>query len=125
MKNILFMCFLTAGFAHPALSQLKIDGKDLNADESIEYIQFSFFYESRNLKPVYAIDFGSVIADNAEIKPQKIEINGEEVTGRMTPAYVLNKLYKAGWEYLGDAIFMPAPMIENTQMFTLRRKPQR
>jgi tRNA G37 N-methylase Trm5 len=121
-KSVLMFIMVWLGLAGSAIGQVLIDGKNINDDKEIEYIQFSYYFESKKLSPVYSIDFGTLINDESGARQQKIEINTEEITSQMTPAYVLNKLHKAGWEYLGDALFMAAPMVENSQMLTLRRK---
>jgi hypothetical protein len=103
-------------------AQLVVDGKDINADTTIQYVQLSFFFDSKKLLPVYVIDVGKQITSDEDLKPTKIFMGDEEVTNQMTPMYVLNRLFEAGWEYVGDGMFMRAPILENTQAYTLRRR---
>jgi hypothetical protein len=106
-----------------AFGQLVIDGNDITENKDIEYIQFSFYFEKKGFKPVYSIDYGYMWSDHPDgEKPQQITIEGEVITSSMTPMFVMNKLYKAGWEYLGDNVFMPAPLLDHSQTYTLRRK---
>lgn len=119
----LALIFLISVSLH-AQAQLTINGKNINDDKTIEYIQLSFYYESKTLSPVYAIDFGYAISETAGLTPQKISVDNEEITGKFTPAYVLNRLHKAGWTYLGDVVFMAAPMVPNTQTYTFKRIPE-
>ena len=117
-----FLFFVLFSFSKICSAQVVVDGKNVNEDKDVEYLQFSFYYEGKQLSPVYLIDYGTVLRDDQQIIPQKIMIDKEEVTPRMTPVYIFNKLYKAGWEYMGDAIFMKAPLIENSQVYTFRRR---
>jgi hypothetical protein len=121
MKPAILFCILFFACSR-IIAQVVVDGKNINEDKEIEYIQFSFFYESKKFNPVYTIDYGLLFNDNKELKPQKISIDKEEINSKMTPVYVMNRLYKSGWEYTSDGVFMPAPMMENNQMFTFRRK---
>jgi hypothetical protein len=115
---VAFLCIV----GHYSKAQLVVDGKNINEQKEIEYIQLSFYFETKEFSPVYNIDYGAIVGENAEVSRQKITIDGEELSSRMTPVYVLNKLVNAGWEYLGDSMFIPSPMMENTQAYTLRRK---
>lgn len=105
-----------------AYCQLLVNNKNLNEDKDVEYIQFSFYYEGKRMNPIYSIDHGTVLREDQQLGSQKISIDNEEVSSRMTPAYIFNKLYKAGWEYVGDGVFMKAPLVENSQTYTFRRR---
>ena len=80
-----------------------------------------------SLKPSFYIDYGFIEPDyNEIIKPkdfsmQKININGEDVSDRVTVVWVLNKLHDAGWEYMGDVVYVPIPMMDNWHVFTIKR----
>ena len=106
----------------PSLAQLVVNNKDVNADKSIEYIQFMFFINRGNLKPEYLIDYGTVDLQKVLPKDQKVKINNVELDSRMTPALVLNLLYKAKWEYMGDGMYAAIPAEENWFIYTLKRR---
>lgn len=53
---------------------------------------------------------------------QRIVVDSLTINSNMTPVYVLNKLYKAGWVYVGDALHMPLPLKNDWHMLTLKRK---
>lgn len=120
--KLFFIVFLVTSISTSSFGQLVVDGKNLNEDKNVEYIQFSFYYEGKQLTPVYLIDYGTVMKDDQQQTPQKISIDKEEITSRMTPALVMNKLYKSGWEYMGDLVFMKVPLVENSHMYTFRRR---
>jgi hypothetical protein len=122
LQIVLMLVSVFALQAHTLQAQVMVDEKNITEDQSIEYIQLAFFYEKKNFKPQYSIDYGIVFPDDKEFKNQKISIDGEIVTDKMTPVWILNKLHKSGWEYIADAVFMPAPMIDNSQVYTFRRK---
>lgn len=121
------MAFMSLVFA--ARAQLVVNGKNLNDDKELTYIQLMYTIDRGSLKPVFFVDYGFIEPEyNDIIKPskdgsgQKISINGEDISDRMTVVWVLNKLHKAGWEYIGDVIYVPVPMMDNWHVFTLRRR---
>jgi hypothetical protein len=122
MRALTIMAILCSFAYYYSKAQLVVDGKNVNEQKEIEYIQLSFYFETKEFSPIYNIDYGSIVGENVELAQQKITIDGDDVSSRMTLIYVLNKLNKAGWEYLGDSMFVPSPMMENTQLYILRRK---
>lgn len=120
----LFLCLITEVNA-----QLVVNNKNLNGDKELTYIQLMYFIDKATLRPVFYIDQGyiepeykGIIDPDKNSALQKIVINGEEVTDRVTAVWVLNKLHKAGWEYMGDVLYVPIPMMDKWTIFTLRRK---
>ena len=87
--------------------------------------------DKSSLKPAFFVDYGVIEPEyNEIIKPgkeqngQKILINGEEISDRVTVVWVLNMMHKAGWEYIGDVVYVPIPMMDNWHVFTLKRRVQ-
>jgi hypothetical protein len=131
MKHIARLFFVMAfmSLVFTARAQLVVNGKNLNDDKELTYIQLMYTIDRGSLKPVFFVDYGFIEPDyNDIIKPskdgsgQKISINGEDISDRVTVVWVLNKLHKAGWEYIGDVIYVPVPMMDNWHVFTLRRR---
>ena len=129
-KSLLIFTTFALVFAFSAAhSQVVVNQKDLNKEKDLEYIQLMYTIDKQSLKPVFFVDYGFIEPEYNEIlKPkkdfrtQKIKINNEEVSDRVTVVWVLNKMSKAGWEYMGDVVYVPIPMMENWHIFTLRRK---
>jgi hypothetical protein len=120
------MAFMTLTFTVKA--QLVVNGKNLNDDKELTYVQLMYTIDRGSLKPMFFLDYGFIEPEyNDIIKPtkngsgQKISIDGEEISDRVTVVWVLNKLHKAGWEYIGDVIYVPMPMMDNWHVFTLKR----
>ncbi len=108
--------------------QVIVDRKNLNTDKDLEYIQLMYHIDKSDFKPVFYVDYGFIEPEYTDIlEPerdyrQKITINGEEVTDQVTIVWFLNKLHKAGWEYMGDVTYKPLKMMDTWHVFTLRRK---
>lgn len=109
--------------------QVIVNGKNLNDDKDLDYIQLMYAIDKSSLKPVFFVDYGFIEADYNEIlkpgkhfKPQRIEIEGEEVSDGVTVVWMLNQMHKAGWEYMGDVVYVPIPMMDNWNIFTLKRR---
>jgi hypothetical protein len=114
--------------ATSAKAQLVVNGKNLNDEKGLTYIQLMYTIDKASLKPSFYVDFGFIEPEyNEIIKPekdftiQKISINGEEVSDRVTVVWVLNKMHDAGWDYMGDVIYVPIPMMDNWHVFTIKR----
>lgn len=109
-------------------AQVIVNNKNLNDDKSLEYIQLMYLIDKATLKPVFFVDYGVIEPEyNEIIKPkdfreQKISINGELFDERITVVGVLNRMYEAGWEYMGDVVYVPIPMMDNWHIFTLKRR---
>ena len=111
-----------------ASAQVVVNDKNLNEDKDLKYIHLMYFIDKATLRPVFYVDYGIIEPEYNEIlRPdkdftlQKISINGEEVSDRVTAVWVLNKMYKAGWEYLGDVVYVPIPMMDKWTIFTMKR----
>jgi hypothetical protein len=108
--------------------QVVVNGKNLNSDPDLEYIQLMYYVDKSNFTPVFIVDFGLIEPEYTDIiEPeiagrQQIMINGESITDRVTVVWVMNKMHKAGWEYMGDVVFVPLRSMHNWHVFTLRRK---
>lgn len=108
--------------------QVVVDKKNLNADHDLEYIQLMYHIDKSDFKPVFYVDYGFIEPEYTDIlEPerdykQKITINGEPVGDQVTIVWFLNRMHKAGWEYMGDVIYKPLKMMDNWHVFTLRRK---
>lgn len=110
------------GSACKGLAQVIVDGKNLNEDKTIEYIQLNYYIDRTSLLPVYLIDFGlNSGKEDVNLTP-KIQVNSEFLSYD-SPVAVLNKLYRAGWEYLGDHLYLDSNF-ERLHMYTLKRKSQ-
>lgn len=105
-----------------SFGQVVVDGKDVSAEKDVQYIQFLYYLEKGSFKPVYLIDYGLVDNQQGQAKKQKISIDKKEVTDSLSPINILNLLYKAGWEYMGDETYVQVPMMEGWYSFTLKRK---
>jgi hypothetical protein len=87
-----------------------------------------YYVDKATLRPVFYLDYGLIEPEYTDIiEPerdykQKISINGEELNDRITVVWVLNKMHQAGWEYMGDSIYLPLRMMDKWHVFTLRRK---
>lgn len=109
-------------------AQLMVNGKDLNKDGDLEYIQLMYYIDKASIKPVFYVDYGYIEPEYNDILERKhhdhqvILINGEALTDRVTVVWVLNKLNKAGWEYMGDVVFIPLRVMNNWHIYTLRKK---
>jgi hypothetical protein len=102
-----------------ASAQLVVETKNISEDKGIQYIQLMYYVEKKTFRPVYVIDYGLKNVDNVNLKPD-IKINGESVR-ELTPIGLLNKLYAAGWEYLGDYIYIQNPGMP-LHTYTLKRR---
>lgn len=127
---LLCLAFLTTVFNH-CHGQLVVNGKNLNADNNLEYIQLMYYIDKASIKPVFFIDYGFIEPEYNDIlldeqrDYQTISINGQEVTERVTVVWVLNRMNQAGWEYLGDVVFVPLKVMNNWHIYTLRRKHEK
>lgn len=110
--------------SHLCFSQIIVDSKNVSEDTTIQYIQFMYYMDSKSFKPVYLIDYGVIENADRAGKNQKIQIDNDEIHNAMSPMMVINKIDKAGWEYLGDANYIRIPLMENLLTFTFRRKEQ-
>lgn len=120
---VLLLAILTISYG--AAAQLIVDSKDVTKDTDVQYIQFMYYLDQKTFRPVYMIDYGVIESANTPVKRQKIQIGNEEIKDTMSPALVMNKLDKAGWEYLGDATYIPVPLMENLLTYTFRRKSRK
>ena len=122
---LVFFLLLAACVASHA--QVVVNGKNLNTDPDLKYIQLMYYIDKSSIKPVFYIDYGYIEPEyNDIIEPehhdqQVILIDGQEVTDRVTVVWVLNKMNRAGWEYLGDVVFVPLRVMNNWHIYTLRR----
>ena len=126
VTTFLMTGMMVAAFMGETLAQVVVNNKNLNDDKDLEYIQLMYLIDKATLKPVFFVDYGIIEPEYNEIlKPkdymaQKISINGEALSDRITVVGVLNQMHKAGWEYLGDVVYVPIPMMDNWHIFTLR-----
>ena len=126
--SLLLALALILTLCESSSAQLVVNGKDLNTDENLEYIQLMFYIDKASIKPVFYVDDGFIEPEYNEIlEPRKLEnqniiIDGEKITDRVTVVWVLNKMNKAGWEYMGDVVFVPLRVMNNWHVYTLRRK---
>jgi hypothetical protein len=125
----LIAIILTVLFNLVSEAQVVVDNKNLNEDKDLKYIQLMYYIEKSTMKPVYFLDYGFIEPEyNDILEPEAIyayptiKINGSELTDRVSPVGVLNKLDDAGWEYTGDMLFERVGMMRNWHVFTLRRK---
>lgn len=114
-----------------ASAQVVVNDKNLNDDENLQYIQLMYFIDKSTLRPVFYIDYGLIEPEYKEIlEPEKyfglpkININGHEVNDRVTVVWVLNEMHRAGWEYMGDVVYVPIPAMDKWTIFTLKRIQQ-
>lgn len=115
------MITLIAVSATNSLAQVIVDNKNINDDLEIEFVQLLYYIDKGTYKPVYFIDAGEIEPELAS-GVQRITIDTVAVNSNMTPALVLNKLFKAGWEYMGDVIYITLPLRNDWHVFTLRRR---
>lgn len=111
-----------------AFGQVIVNDKNLNDDKGLQYIQLMYFIDKATLRPVFYIDYGLIEPEYKEIlEPEKyyglpkININGHEVNDRVTVVWMLNEMYKAGWEYMGDVVYVQIPAMDKWTIFTMRR----
>jgi hypothetical protein len=125
-RKCLFLFFVTMlivmSFVRDAYAQLVVDNKNINDNPDIEYAQLLYYIDKGNYKPVYFIDIGAMESEMSSGAHQHITIDTVPVNSNMTPVLVLNKLYKAGWEYIGDAIYIALPLRDDWHVFTLKRR---
>jgi hypothetical protein len=123
-----FSLACTSLFVSPCQAQVVVNGKNLNNDRDLEYIQLMYYIDKSSIKPVFYVDYGFIEPEYTDIidpeRPdyQTVTINEEEVTDRVTVVWVLNKMNKAGWEYMGDVVFVPLRVMNDWHIYTLRRK---
>lgn len=109
-------------------AQVVVNNKDLNDDKGLEYIQLMYYVDKSTLRPVFYVDYGLIEPDYTDIiEPERdfkqtIRINGEVVNDRVTVVWLLNEMHQAGWEYMGDVIYLPMRMMDKWHVFTLKRK---
>lgn len=119
LSVIMFQCDCQA--------QVVVNGKNLNEDRSLEYIQLMYYTNKATFGPVFFVDHGFIEPEYTDIlEPemaghQRILINGQEVTDRVTVVWVLNKMHEAGWEYMGDVVYVPMRAMNNWHVFTMKR----
>ena len=119
LSVIMFQCDCQA--------QVVVNGKNLNDDPSLEYIQLMYYTNKATFGPVFFVDHGFIEPEYTDIlEPemagnQRILINGHEVTDRVTVVWVLNKMHDAGWEYMGDVVYVPMRSMNNWHVFTMKR----
>lgn len=121
---VLILCNHCESDAH-----LIVDGKNLNEDKELQYVQLMYYIDKASIKPVYYVDYGFIEPEYNEIieperfgQHQMVNIDGTELTDRVTVVWVLNKMNSAGWEYMGDVVFVPLRVMNNWHIYTLRRK---
>ena len=126
LTTVLFLISAMAYFNN-GHAQVIVNGKNLNNDRDLDYIQLMYYIDKSSIKPVFYVDYGYIEPEyNDIIEPeyhdtQSISINGEELTDRVTVVWVLNKMKKAGWEYMGDVVFVPLKVMNNWHVYTLHR----
>ena len=126
LTTVLFLLSAMAYFNN-GHAQVIVNGKNLNNDRDLDYIQLMYYIDKSSIKPVFYLDYGYIEPEyNDIIEPeyhdtQSISINGEELTDRVTVVWVLNKMKKAGWEYMGDVVFVPLKVMNNWHVYTLHR----
>ena len=109
-------------------AQVVVNGKNLNDEKELKYIQLMYFIDKSTFGPVFFIDFGYIEPEYNDIleperhRLQTIVINGHEVTDRVTAVWILNQMHKAGWEYMGDVVYVPLRVMNNWHIMTLHRK---
>lgn len=109
-------------------AQVVVNEKNLNDDKDLQYIQLMYFIDKATLRPVFYIDYGLIEPEYNEIlEPEKyfslpkIAVNGRDVNDTVTVVWMLNEMYKAGWEYMGDVVYLPIPTLNKWTVFTLKR----
>jgi hypothetical protein len=126
--GFLSVVVLILTFNFQAKAQVVIDSKNLNDDKELRYIQLMYYVDKSMFKPVFYVDYGFIEPEYTDIlEPnrhykQKIAVNEQEVNERVTVVWLLNEMDKAGWEYMGDVVFLPLRMMDNWHVFTLKRK---
>ncbi|HET7178841.1 MAG TPA: hypothetical protein VFI14_03915, partial [Chryseosolibacter sp.] len=74
MKHIARLFFVMAfmSLVFTARAQLVVNGKNLNDDKELTYIQLMYTIDRGSLKPVFFVDYGFIEPDyNDIIKPSK------------------------------------------------------
>lgn len=123
-----FIALLTILFRCDCQAQVVVNGKNLNADASLHFIQLMYYTNKATFGPVFFVDHGLIEPEYNDILApetagqQRILVNGEEVTDRVTVVWVLNKMREAGWEYMGDVVYVPMRAMNNWHVFTLKRR---
>ena len=109
-------------------AQVVVNGRNLNSEGHLQYVQLMYYIEKASIKPVFYIDFGFIepeyndILEPDQLDYQKITINGKELTDRVTVVWVLNEMHRAGWEYMGDVVFIPLKVMNNWHVYTMKRR---
>jgi hypothetical protein len=122
VKFLLVFCFAAGGIIGRAEGQIVVDGKDVSSDKGIQYIQLLYYVDKSSFKPVYLVDYGMLDSQQGIPKKQALSIDKKEVKDSMSPIYILNLLYKSGWEYMGDETYVQVPMMEGWYSFTFKRR---
>ena len=128
LSAAVFSLAIASLFLSPCHAQVVVNGKNLNNDRELEYIQLMYYIDKSSIKPVFYVDYGFIEPEYTDIidpeRPdyQTITIDGEALTDRVTVVWVLNKMNKAGWEYMGDVVFVPLRVMNDWHIYTLRRK---
>lgn len=128
ITSFLMTGMMVAALMAESRAQVVVNNKNLNDDKDLEYIQLMYLIDKATLKPIFFVDYGVIEPEYNEIlKPkdymeQKISIDGVALSDRITVVGVLNQMHKAGWEYMGDVVYVPIPMMDNWHIFTLRRR---
>lgn len=127
--NALSALLFLMALVKPACAQLVVNGTDLNKNKNLEYIQLMYYIDKSSIKPVFYVDYGFIEPEYNDIlqpgqqhEQQHITIDGETLTDRVTVVWVLNKMHQAGWEYMGDVVFVPLKVMNNWHIYTLRRR---
>jgi hypothetical protein len=109
-------------------AQVVVNNKNINDDKDLQYVQVMYYVDKSTLKPVFYLDYGLIEPEYTDIiEPERdykqtIVINGEPLSERVTVVWVLNKMHQAGWEYMGDSIYLPLRMMDKWHVFTMKRK---
>ena len=109
-------------------AQVVVNNKNINDDKDLQYVQLMYYVDKSTLRPVFYLDYGLIEPEYTDIiEPERdykqtIVINGEQLSDRITVVWVLNKMHQAGWEYMGDSIYLPLRMMDKWHVFTLKRK---
>ncbi len=126
----ILLCLFAASFAFTLSSraQVVVNDKNLNDDKDLQYIQLMYFIDKSTLRPVFYIDYGLIEPEYKEILDPdkyfglpKIRVNGHEINDRVTVVWMLNQMHKAGWEYMGDVVYVPIPSMDKWTIFTMKR----
>jgi hypothetical protein len=115
------MCFFCLS-GNDLFAQVIVNDVNVSKQTDKIYIQLMYSIDKSSFKPVYFIDYGMI--SKASSESQKILIDGVEVDGNLSPMMVLNMLYKSGWEYIADMIYVREPIVDNWYVYTLKRRKQ-